>query len=69
MYIYNMERKSNHIELLLIRYKILMEEAYNLREVDPALSDYDFYEGMKLRSLLEAQHRLVFKKSTLELLD
>jgi len=64
-----MVEASRNTYLLLNRYKELMEEAYNLRETDPAISDYDFYEGIKLRRLLELQHRLKFKKNTLDLLD
>jgi len=52
-----------------MRYKVLMEEAYNLREVDPALSDYDYYEGMKLRSFIEMQQNLKFRIRTIDLLD
>jgi len=64
-----MSKPSNNSEFLLARYKILMEEAYNIREIDPAMSDCDFYEGIKLRRLLELQHRIKFKKSSLDLLD
>ena len=64
-----MAHTSKNTKLLLARYKTLMEEAYNLRETDPAMSDYDFYEGLKLRRLLELQHRLKFKKNTQDLLD
>lgn len=64
-----MANVSKNTQLLLARYKELMEEAYNLRETDPAVSDCDFYEGLKLRRLLELQHRLKFKKNTQELLD
>lgn len=64
-----MEQETSDTKLLLARYKTLMEESYNLRETDPAMSDYDFYEGIKLRRLLELQHRLKFKKKSLDLLN
>lgn len=64
-----MGQETSDTKLLLARYKTLMEESYNLRETDPAMSDYDFYEGIKLRRLLELQHRLKFKKKTLDLLN
>ena len=59
----------NRRQLLLHRYKTLMEEAYNLRFTDAALSDYDYYEALKIRRRLELQFRLQFKTSTTELLD
>ena len=46
-----------------------MEEAYNLRQIDPAISDYDFYEGLKVRQLLELQKSLKYKNKIQELLD
>ena len=64
-----MKERLDHTELLMMRYKVLMEEAYNLREVDPALSDYDYYEGMKLRSFIEMQQNLKFRIRTIDLLD
>ena len=59
----------NNRKLLLHRYKALMEEAYNLRFTDAALSDYDYHEALKIRRRLELQFRLQFKTSTTELLD
>lgn len=64
-----MIHKSNKVEFLLTRYSELMEEAYNLSQIDPAMSDHDFYEGLKVRQLLEFQHRLKFKNNIEELLD
>jgi hypothetical protein len=38
----------NHQEKLNDRYKELVEQAYNLRETDHALSDISEYNAMKL---------------------
>ena len=61
--------ESNKAKFLLTRYRELMEEAYNLRQIDPAISDYDFYEGIKVRQLLELQKSLKYKNKIQELLD
>jgi len=61
--------ESNKAKFLLTRYRELMEEAYNLRQIDPAISDYDFYEGLKVRQLLELQKSLKYKNKIQELLD
>ena len=69
-YIYSMiQQDSENTQLLLARYKLLMEEAYNLRQIDPALSDYDFYEGLKIRALLELQNNFTFKNKINDLLE
>ncbi len=43
---------SNSIQarqkLLISRYKVLMEQAYNLRQTDSALSDISEYKAIKL---------------------
>lgn len=38
----------DHQNLLLSRYKILVEQAYNLRQTDSALSDISEYKAIKL---------------------
>ncbi len=65
MQIYNFKNRKQ----LMSRYKALMEEAYNLMQTDAALSDYDYFEAIKIRRCLELQYRLRFKRSTLDLLD
>lgn len=60
---------NEHIDILLAQYKAIMEEAYNLRQTDPALSDYDFFEGIKLRRDIELLYNMNFKNSVNELLD
>ncbi|MCO4821119.1 MAG: Lacal_2735 family protein [Flavobacteriaceae bacterium] len=37
-----------HQKLLLSKYKLLMEEAYNLRQTDSAQSDISEYKALKL---------------------
>ena len=63
-----MSHKSENKKTLLMRYQSLMEEAYNIRYTDPAMSDYDFFEGIKLRRLLEIKYRLKFTIKTQDLL-
>jgi hypothetical protein len=38
----------SHQQKLKKRYKLLAEEAYNLRQTDHALSDHSEYKAMKL---------------------
>ncbi len=50
-----MDRKSvikNHQRKLSRRYKQLVEQAYNLRQTDSALSDISEYKALKLLNKL-----------------
>ena len=64
-----MVESNEHINILLAQYKAIMEEAYNLREIDPAISDYDYFEGLKLRKDLELKYNLNFKTAISDLLN
>ena len=59
----------NNRKYLMNRYEFLVEEAYNLRFTDSALSDYDYHEALKIRRRLELQFRLQFKTSINDLLE
>ncbi|WP_138940586.1 Lacal_2735 family protein [Aquimarina agarivorans] len=65
MQIYNFKNRKQ----LMSRYMELMEESYNLKQTDAALSDYDYYEAIKIRRCLELQYRQCFGASSLDLLD
>jgi len=39
---------QDHQKLLLSRYKLLIEHAYNFRQTDSALSDISEYKAIKL---------------------
>jgi len=69
MYIEVMLSTNEHINILLMRYRAIMEEAYNLRQTDPALSDYDFFEGLRIRKDLEFLYNIDLKTSTNTFVD
>ncbi|HKK11885.1 MAG TPA: Lacal_2735 family protein [Flavobacteriaceae bacterium] len=44
----NLTKIRNHQLKLQLQYKELIEQAYNLRQTDPALSDISEFSAMKL---------------------
>jgi hypothetical protein len=45
--------------VLLLRYKTLVEQAYNLRQTDSALSDFSEYKAIKLLHKMNKQKFLL----------
>ncbi|MFD2914886.1 Lacal_2735 family protein [Psychroserpens luteus] len=56
----------DHQNLLLTRYKMLVEQAYNLRQTDSALSDISEYKAIKLLHKLNKLKYLNRDLSTLQ---
>lgn len=57
-----MKYTQKHIEKqnsLLLRYKSLMEQAYNFRQTDSALSDFSEYKAIKLLHKMNKQKFLI----------
>jgi hypothetical protein len=56
----------DHQNLLLTRYKMLVEQAYNLRQTDSALSDISEFKAIKLLHKLNKLKYLNRDLSTLQ---
>ncbi len=64
-----MKNTQKYIEkqnLLLSRYKTLIEQAYNFRQTDSALSDFSEYKAIKLLHKMNKQKFLIRDFSVLQ---
>lgn len=64
-----MKNSNKYIEkqnLLLSRYKTLIEQAYNFRQTDSALSDFSEYKAIKLLHKMNKQKFLIRDFSALQ---
>ncbi|MFK7782132.1 Lacal_2735 family protein [Psychroserpens sp.] len=64
-----MKYTQKHIEkqnILLSRYKSLIEQAYNFRQTDSALSDFSEYKAIKLLHKMNKQQFLIRDLNSLQ---
>lgn len=64
-----MKYTQKHIEkqnMLLSRYKTLVEQAYNFRQTDSALSDFSEYKAIKLLHKMNKQQFLIRDLNSLQ---